>query len=362
MPQSITKPCVPKNNRELDDFSTIILSNYIVLSKNLIMPQIYHATFPNLLNPGHRACAGCGQLLAARHVINTLGPNTIVANATGCLEVTTSAYPQSSWKVPWIHSLFENPSAIASGILAALKNQQNKRTTEQKNKNIKDSALSASSPRESAAYPNVVAFGGDGSTFDIGIGLISGMWQRGDNILYVCFDNGAYMNTGYQASGATPHDAFTTTTPPGKQSQGNIGSEKNMPAIALAHKCVYVATASVGFIPDLIAKVKKSMTFTGPKYLQIIVPCVPGWGGDPQLTMRLARLAQQTGLYPILEFINGELVSAMKVPAKTPPVEDFLKEQKRFAHLFKSEEGKQEIVNIQKIAEGNIAKYKLISN
>lgn len=299
------------------------------------MTKKYKNTFPHLLNPGHTACPGCGQLIAARHVVNVAGKNTIITNATGCLEVTTSKYPMSSWKVPWIHATFENASAVASGILAALK-------TQKKDKKV-----------------NVIAQGGDGGTFDIGLGLISGMWEREENILYVCYDNEAYMNTGYQASGATPHDAFTRTTWPGKYSMGNKFYKKNMIEIALAHGCKYVATATVGYIPDLQAKVKKALSIRGPKYLQIHVPCIPGWGIEPSMTEELGKLVQKTGLYPLVEFIDGKISKKMKVPQKTPKVEEYLKHQKRFKHLFKDPRGKRELAEIQKIADANIKKYGL---
>jgi pyruvate ferredoxin oxidoreductase beta subunit len=290
-----------------------------------------------LLSPGHRACAGCGQLIAARTVLEALGPNTIIANATGCLEVTTTPFPESAWGVPWIHSLFENPAAIASGVLAALKQQG-------KNKDVK-----------------VVAQGGDGSTFDIGFGLISGMWERGENILYVCYDNEAYSNTGMQASGATPLAANTTTTPIGhdKSTFGSLQRKKDMIAIALAHGLKYVAQTTVGYLPDIQAKVKKAMATEGPSYIQILVSCVPGWGIRPDQALSAGRLATQTGLYPLLEYIDGQLTGKMKVPTPTPPVEEYLKMQSRFKHLFKSDTGKEFLTLIQKLADDNIAKYGL---
>lgn len=294
----------------------------------------YRNKFEHLLNPGHTACSGCGEILAARHVIDAAGKNSIVANATGCLEVTTSKYPESSWKVPWIHSLFENNSAVATGILAALKYKKI-------DKNI-----------------NVLAIGGDGSTFDIGFGLLSGMFDREDNILYVCFDNEAYMNTGYQGSGSSPVGANTTTSPPGKVSVGNTSPKKNMPAIAIAHDLPYVATATVGYPLDIQAKVKKALTFQGPKYVQILVPCVPGWGSEPNLTIKIAKLAQQTGLYPVYEAENGKVTKVMPFPATLPKVEEYLKLQKRFKHLFETEQGKNEIKLIQEVADKNILTFK----
>ncbi len=293
----------------------------------------------SLLAPGHRACAGCGQALSARTVVEALGPNTIIANATGCLEVTTTPYPESSWGVPWIHSLFENPAAIASGILAALKQKG-------EDKKIK-----------------VVAQGGDGATFDIGFGLISGMWERNENILYICYDNQAYSNTGMQASGATPWGAHTTTTPSGfGHSIDAIGShlrKKNMVGIALAHNLPYVAQTTTGFLADIQAKIKKASEIDGPGYIQILAPCVPGWRIKPDQTIQVGKLAAQTGLYPLLEYIDGKLVNKMKVPTPTPNVEEYLKLQGRFSHLSKSEQGQKQIDFIQKIADRNIEKYGL---
>jgi len=289
--------------------------------------------------PGHRACAGCGQAIAAKIVAETLGPNTIIANATGCLEVTTSPYPESAWGMPWIHSLFENAAAVASGILAALKH-------EGKDKEVK-----------------VVAQGGDGGTFDIGFGLISGMWERGENILYVCYDNEAYSNTGMQASGATPWASSTTTTPAGSgptiDAIGSHQRKKDIIAIALAHGLPYVAQTTAGFIADIQAKVKKAVATQGPAYIQILAPCVPGWRIKPEETIALGKLAAQTGLYPLLEYENGKLMAKTKVPQPTPGVEEYLKPQGRFAHLFKTEAGKKQLDYIQKLADENIKKYNL---
>ncbi len=333
-----------------------------------------------LLSPGHTACAGCGQMIAARTVAQALGPNTIIANATGCLEVTTTAYPMSSWGMPWIHSLFENASAIASGIRAAedykskIKNQKSK--------------------------INIVAQGGDGGTFDIGFGLISGMWERGEDILYICYDTEAYSNTGIQASSATPWAASTTTTPSGKcmsQPMASVGGprhaashppktagmsqvgdqrpaapggcpidaigshqrKKDIIAIALAHGLPYVAQSTASFPDDIAAKVKKALTFKGPKYIQIMTPCVPGWKIDSAQTVQVGKLAAQTGLYPLLEYENGQLANVLKVPKPRPKVDKYLELQGRFAHLFKSKSGEKEIKHIQGLADGNVEKYGL---
>lgn len=292
-----------------------------------------------MLSPGHRACAGCGELLAARTVAEALGPNTIITNGTGCLEVTTTPYPESSWGMPWIHSLFENPSAVASGVLASLKQKGI-------DKKIK-----------------VVAQSGDGGTFDIGFGLISGMWERGENILYICYDNEAYANTGMQASGATPWASSTSTTPSGSgktiDAIGSHQQKKNMVEIALAHGVKYVAQTTVGYLADIEAKVKKAVSIEGPAYIQILVPCVPGWKINPSETVKVAKLAAQTGLYPLLEYIDGQLVNKLKLGEKAVKVEDYLKPQGRFKHLFHDEQGQAQIANIQKLADQNIAKYQL---
>jgi len=295
----------------------------------------YKAPLSHLLSPGHSACAGCGMIVAYRNVLDAAGPNTIVTNATGCSEVTTTQYPMTAFKVPWIHSLFENSACLASGIYAALKYQK-------KDKDI-----------------NIIAIGGDGATFDIGLGHLSGLWERGDNVLYVCFDNEAYQNTGYQYSSATPLDASTTTTPPGKYSLGNQAVKKDMIKIALAHNLPYIATATTGYPLDIIAKVKKALAIKGAKYLQIYTPCVPGWGIEPKDTPAVSRLAVQSGFYPIIEYVNGELVGRMKIDKKAA-VEEFLKLQKRFRHLFKDASGQAEIAKIQASADNNIKRLRLL--
>lgn len=282
------------------------------------------------LSPGHNACAGCGQLSAVQAVMRGLDKNTIIANATGCLEVTTTAYPQSAWGLPWIHSLFENAAAVASGIKAAL-NQKKDTTTK------------------------VLVQAGDGGTYDIGFGLISGMWERGENILYVCYDTEAYSNTGIQASGATPYGASTTTTPSGTVSIGSTQVKKDMLAVALAHGLKYVAQSTAGFPDDITNKIKKALQIEGPTYLQILTPCMPGWqiGNDEAVLM--GRLAVQTGLYPLLEYTDGHLsASSIKTGFQTKPVEEYLKGQGRFKHLRP-----EDISAIQKLAEDNLKKYQL---
>ena len=282
------------------------------------------------LSPGHNACAGCGQLSAAQAVMRGLNENVIITNATGCLEVTTTAYPQSAWGLPWIHSLFENASAVASGILASLK-QKGDTTTK------------------------VLVQAGDGGTFDIGLGLISGMWERGENILYICYDTEAYSNTGIQASGSTPYGASTTTTPDGAASIGSTQRKKDMLAIALAHGVKYAAQTTAGFPDDITNKVKKALDINGPSYIQILSPCMPGWKIGNDQAVNMGKLAAQTALYPLLEYVNGKLTaSSIKADFQAKPAAEYLNAQGRFRHLKEAD-----IAEIEKLAEENITKYKI---
>ncbi len=281
-----------------------------------------------LFAPGHRGCAGCGELLAARLVVEAAGPNTIIANNTGCLEVTTTPYPTSAWGVPWVHSLFENASAVASGIEAALK---------------------AMGKKEGI---NVIAQGGDGSTVDIGLGLISGMMERGHDVLYICYDNEAYMNTGVQRSSATPYCASTTTSPSGKVSWGNPTVKKPMVEIMAAHGIPYSASATVAYPREMQRKVKKALDIEGPKYLHIHVPCPTGWWADTESSISIGKLAVETALFPVYDMEFGEVTAVRKIKDRKP-VTEYLKTQKRFAHLFKKEGGDEVIAKIQAIADRN---------
>jgi pyruvate ferredoxin oxidoreductase beta subunit len=282
----------------------------------------------DLLASGHRACGGCGQALAARLVADAAGENSIVATATGCLEVFSGPYPDPSWRIPFIHSLFENPAAVASGIEAAYKAM-------------------------GKAPVNIIAQGGDGSTADIGFQCISGMWERGHNVLYVCYDNEAYMNTGIQRSSFTPFAAKTTTTP-----AGNRTRKKNLPAIAVDHGVPYVATATVDDYRDLQRKIKRALSIEGPKYVHIFAPCPLGWGHPGENTIEICRLVKDTGLFPVFEIVDGKLETVYKIPKKRP-VEDYLKLQNRFRHLFKKGAASPEVQEIQEIANENIARFNL---
>ncbi len=283
--------------------------------------------------PGHRACAGCGQASAVRLIMETVGPQCIVANTTGCLEVFSTPHPESAWGVPWVHSLFENSAAVASGIEAALRKQG-------KLSGVK-----------------VLAFGGDGATLDIGFGALSGMFERGHDVLYFCMDNEAYMNTGIQRSGSTPFAAATTTSPAGRESFGEDRPKKDLPAIAAAHGIPYVATAAMSFFADLRRKVKKALEIEGPRYIQVHVPCPPGWGYEERLSVEVGKLAVECGMYPLVEWENGKVTRVRKI--KKIPVEEYLKGQRRFRHLFRTEEGKAQLPKIQEIADENIEKYGL---
>lgn len=263
--------------------------------------------------PGHRACIGCGEALAVRLVCKALGGNVIVANATGCMEIVSSQIPYTSWGVPWIHTLFENTAAVASGIEAARKAMERK-------------------GRIPVSDTKVVAMGGDGATSDIGLQAISGAFERGHNMIYVCFDNEAYMNTGIQRSSATPFGASTTTSPAGKMSTGQFSWKKDMPAIAVAHKIPYVATACHSYPFDLMKKVKKAVSVKGPSYLHVFSVCPTGWRCPPDLAIRVGRLAVEAGVFPLYEVENGKYQMSLDFP-KLRPMTDYTKLQGRFRHL-----------------------------
>ena len=271
--------------------------------------------------PGHRACIGCGEALAVRLACKALGKSTIIVNATGCIEVFSSQFPYTSWRLPWIHTIFENAAAVASGIEAGLKVMM------RKGKHQKEDI-------------NVVAIAGDGGTSDIGLQALSGAMERGHNFLYLCFDNEAYMNTGIQRSSSTPYGASTTTAPAGKASIGQITWKKNMPAIAAAHDIPYVATACPSYPFDLMDKVAKGAAVNGPAYIHILSMCPTGWRCATELAIEMGRLAVQTGIFPLYEIEDGKYRLSVNSP-KLKPVQDYLKLQGRFRHL--SEETIREI-------------------
>ena len=267
--------------------------------------------------PGHRACIGCGEALAVRLAFKALDNNIIVANATGCMEIVASQIPYSTWHVPWIHTLFENTAAVASGIEAGYKAMRRK-------------------GMDVPADTKVIAIAGDGGTSDIGIQALSGALERGHDFLYICWDNEAYMNTGIQRSSATPYGASTTTAPAGKRSIGQVTWKKNMPEIAAAHNIPYVATACHSYPFDLMDKVAKGAAVDGPAYVHIFSVCPTGWRSPVEKTIEIGRLAVQTGVYPLYEIEDGKYKLNVNV-AKRKPVEEYLKPQGRFRHLSEKE-------------------------
>ena len=294
----------------------------------------------NSLNSGHRACQGCGEALGARWALDAAmraSDNQLIAvNATGCLEVFSTPYPETSWQIPWMHSLFGNAAAVASGVAAALAVQ-------------------------GRSHVRVIAQGGDGGTTDIGFGCLSGMFERNDDVLYICYDNEAYMNTGVQRSSATPPAARTATTPAVGRAPGNeFGSGKNVPLIAMAHHIPYVATASVANLHDLEDKVRRAIAIRGARYVHVHVPCPLGWGSAPADTIRLARAAVECGLFPLFEAEDG-VVRARTPIRRRVPVDDYLKPQKRYAHLFSPRRDDERLARIQAIADANIATYGLLA-
>jgi len=278
--------------------------------------------------PGHRACIGCGEALAVRQACKALGNNVIIAMATGCMEIVSSALPYTSWRVPWIHTLFENTAAVASGIESGLKILMKK-------------------GRIAPKAIKVVAMAGDGGTSDIGLQALSGALERGHDFLYICFDNEGYMNTGVQRSSATPYGASTTTSPAGKVSMGQFAWKKDMPAIVAAHDIPYVATACPGYPFDLMAKVKKGLAVQGPAYVHILSPCPTGWRCAPDLSARIARLAVETGMFPLYEVENGTYRLSFDLP-RLRPVADYMKLQGRFRHLTPDIIGKIQAKVIEK--------------
>ncbi len=292
----------------------------------------------NSLNSGHRACQGCGEALGARYAIDAAmqatGNQVMAVNATGCLEVFSTPYPETSWQIPWLHSLFGNAAAVASGVAAGLRARGKKEV-------------------------RVIAQGGDGGTTDIGFGCLSGMFERNDDVLYICYDNEAYMNTGVQRSSATPPAARTATTMAVGPHPGNVfGTGKNLPLIAMAHHIPYVATASVANLRDLEAKVIRAMGMRGARYIHIHVPCPLGWGSAPADTIKVARMAVESGLFPLFEAEHGEVTSRYTL-RRPVPVTDYLKLQKRFAHLFGKTPDTGTLASIQAMADRNIRVFGL---
>src|SRR3954470_11808572 len=294
----------------------------------------------NTLTSGHRACQGCGEALGARYALDAAlaaaDGKLIATNATGCLEVFSTPYPESSWQLPWIHSLFGNAPAVATGVAAALK----------------------AKGRDDV---RVIGQGGDGGTVDIGFACLSGMFERNDDVLFVCYDNEAYMNTGVQRSGATPPGVRTATTQPVGDEPGNVfGQGKNAPLIAMAHEIPYVATATIADLHDIEYKVERAMQMHGARYIHILVTCPLGWGCGSGDSVKVARLAMESGLFPVFEAENGVVTNSNKIRRQVP-VEEYLKLQRRFAHLFGKTPRPDTVARIQEQAERNIERFGLLA-
>lgn len=274
---------------------------------------------PSRLTSGHRMCAGCGAPPVARMILRAVKPedHVVVANATGCMEVSTFIYTYTAWTDSFIHTAFENAAATLAGTEAAYK------------------AMKATGKLDENKITKFIAFGGDGGTYDIGIQSLSGTMERGHNLLYVCYDNGAYMNTGIQRSSATPKFADTTTTPAGTKIPGKMQSRKDLAKIMVGHHLPYVAqTAAYLNFKDLYEKAEKAIYTEGPTFLNVLAPCPRGWGYNTEDLMLINKLAIETCYWPLYEVVDGVYKISYK-PAKKLPIEEFLKPQKRFKHMFK---------------------------
>lgn len=288
------------------------------------------------LAPGHTTCAGCGIPVIVRTILGATEDPVIVSNATGCLEVTTTIYPYTAWKVPYIHSAFENAAATISGVEAAKKALF-------KGKNLKRKT-------------KLVVFGGDGGTYDIGLQALSGALERGHEFLYVCYDNGGYMNTGGQRSGGTPFGANTETDPAGEKSFGKIQNRKDLMEIVKAHGVKYLAQANVAYPHDLSMKAKKALETKGPSFLLVLQPCTNLWKFPTSQYVRVGKLATETNFWPLFEIEDGKYKLNYNSPTGgSKPVEEFLKVQGRFKHLF-GEKNKKVLKEIQKTVDENYRK------
>jgi pyruvate ferredoxin oxidoreductase beta subunit len=295
------------------------------------------ASKPDLFLSGHRACAGCGPASVLRLIMKATRGPTIVTEATGCMEVVSSIYPFTSWGVPWLHTAFETAASNASGIEAALKVMKRKGKVKQD-------------------QVDVIAFAGDGGTYDIGIQSLSGAVERGHDFLFVLYDNEAYMNTGIQRSGGTPHGAATTTSPAGSVIPGKLEYKKPIAEIMLAHEMEYVATASPYYWRDLLVKVRKGLEVEGPAFLHVFAPCPRGWRSDAARTMEYTKLAVESCVFPVWEAVKGkhQLSTPSKLialaPQKKRPVTDYLKGQGRFRHLF-APKNKYVLDDVQRVTD-----------
>ena len=273
---------------------------------------------PECLAAGHRLCGGCGASICVRQVLMGVPEDAqvVVANATGCLEVSTTIYPYNSWKVPFVHNAFANAAATISGVEAAFK------------------GLQAAGKIPADKKVKFVAFGGDGGTYDIGMQSLSGAMERGHDMVYVCYDNGAYMNTGIQRSSATPKGAWATTSEVGAAQQGKPQVRKDLSSVIAAHGVRYVGQSTVGHWKDLVSKAEKAFSVEGPAFLNVLAPCPRGWRYPSEKLMEVTKAAVETCVWPLYEVIEGKYILSYK-PKEKKPVEEYLKMQGRFAHMFK---------------------------
>ena len=297
---------------------------------------------PDQFLPGHRACAGCGPANVLRLVMKATRGPTIVTEATGCMEVVSSIYPYTSWSVPWLHTAFETAAANASGIEAALKILRKKGKVKQE-------------------HVDVIAFAGDGGTYDIGLQALSGAVERGHDFLFVLYDNEGYMNTGIQRSGGTPLGAATTTTPAGSVMPGKLQHKKPISDIMVAHDMEYVATASPYYWRDLLVKVRKGLEVEGPAFLHVFAPCPRGWRSDPAKSLEYSKLAVESCMFPLWEAVNGKYQLSIPskliglAPQKKKQVTDYMNGQGRYKHLF-TPQNKHVLDEIQRWTDVNWAK------
>ena len=296
----------------------------------------------DLLAPGHRACAGCAGASILRMIANTAGPNTVVGLATGCMEVVTTIYPYTAWRIPYIHNAFENVAATISGVETAYRALKKKGKIDKK--------------------INFIAIGGDGGTYDIGLQALSGAMERGHNMLYICYDNEAYMNTGIQRSGATPYGAATSTTPAGKKIPGKRQHRKPLTEIMVAHDIPYVAQASPHNFMDFMHKIQRALEIEGPAFINVIMPCPVGWRFPENQSIEMARKAVDSCFWPLFEVEYGEwkLNYNPEKTGKKIPIEEWIKPQGRFRHLF-APENRHIIDELQAWVDKNWARLKKLT-
>lgn len=296
---------------------------------------------PERLAGGHRMCIGCGVTIGVRQILHATQNPIVVSAATGCLEVCTTIYPYTSWRVPWIHNAFENVAATLSGVETAY------RVLKKQGKVSKDIKF--------------IAFGGDGGTYDIGLQSLSGTLERGHNLFYVCYDNEAYMNTGIQRSSATPFGASTKTDPAGKVRAGKQEFRKDLTKIVVAHNIPYVCQAAIHNYNDVIKKAKKAFETEGPAFMNLLTPCVPGWVYPQNKTVEISRLATMTCYWPLYEVEGGVYTLNYNPGERKLPVTEWLKTQRRFKHLFKPE-NKWMLDKIQQHVDDEWEKLKKLCN